>query len=55
MEAAAVAAIPPELTPADNIWSALVATVMPFELPAVAAPTFNPVTVIAMTVLASIA
>ena len=37
--------IAPELMPADALGSALVATVTPLELPAVALPTVKPVTV----------
>ena len=39
------AAITPELTPADAVGSALVATVMTFELPEVVAPMIRPVNV----------
>ena len=47
--------ITPDATPADAVGSALVATVMPFELPAVAAPMVRPVTVTVTAVLAAIA
>ena len=53
-EVAAVATMKPELAPEDGIWSILVVTTMPFELPAVAAPTFKPVKVIVTIVLAAI-
>jgi hypothetical protein len=55
MEVAVVAAITPELTPVDVSVSILVATMMPFELPAVAIPIFKPVKVTVTTVLAVIA
>ena len=47
--------ITPDATPAGAVGSALVATVMPFELPAVAAPMVRPVTVTVTAVLAAIA
>ena len=47
--------ITPDAKPADAVGSALVATVMPFELPAVAAPMVRPVTVTVTAVLAAIA
>ena len=47
--------ITPDATPADAVGSALVATVTPFELPAVAAPMVRPVTVTVTAVLAAIA
>ena len=47
------AAITPELTPADAVGSALVATVMPLEFPAVAAPMVRPDYVMVKAVVAA--
>ena len=47
--------ITPELTPPDALGSALVATLMPVEFPAAAAPMVKPVTVTVTAVLAAIA
>ena len=47
--------ITPDATPADAVGSALVATVIPLELPADAAPKVRPVTVTVTAVLAAIA
>jgi len=46
--------ITPDATPADAVGSALVATVIPSELPAVAAPMVRPVTITITAVLALI-
>ena len=54
MDVAVVSAIAPELTPDDASVSILVATMMPFELPAVAIPIFKPVKVTVTIVLAGI-
>jgi len=48
------AAIAPEFTPADAVGSALVATVMPLESPAVAAPMVRPDNVMVQVALAAI-
>ncbi len=47
--------IDPDLAPEDAVGSALVAMVMPVELPAVAAPIVRPVTVTVTALLAAIA
>ena len=47
--------ITPDATPADAVGSALVATVIPFELPPVGAPMVRPVTVTVTVVFAAIA
>ena len=47
-----MAAITPELTPADAVGSALVATVMPLETPVVAAPMVRPDNVMVQVELA---
>ena len=47
------ASIAPELTPADAVGSALVATVMPLEFPAVAAPMVRPDNVMVTAVVAA--